>query len=410
MQLAIDFDIQKIIDEELIETHFQPMVSLRKRRVIGYEALSRGIHPEKASLISPDMLFQSAREQGVVLQLDRVCRKKAIESYSPLHRLNPDHILSINMDITFLDDTMLCSNMLLDMVKQYNIHPGNVMIEIVESCNSQTDLLRSFVNDYKDNGFLIALDDMGRQNFNWDRLFSISPHLLKLDRSLAKDVNKSFYRQEVSRSIVNLGHKTGAVIVAEGIENSDDAAHLLELGVDVLQGFYFAEPVPAADIPVESLHETIEEVAHDFREHTLKKIQRKRETFRFLDHITAEIKNELTNCYTAELDETLTELLAGFTEINCGYILDSKGVQITRTVMNPGFSAPATNRLFRPAETGEDLSFKDYYYFINAGMNKYTTGPYISTATGELCTTMSTSFASVEGDTFILCIDYHTDY
>ncbi|HMB20264.1 MAG TPA: EAL domain-containing protein, partial [Spirochaetota bacterium] len=240
--------------------------------------------------------------------------------------------------------------------------------------------------------------------------FSIGPQVIKIDRSLVLDISRSFYKQELVRSLVNLGHKTGAVVVAEGIENSEDAAGILELGVDVLQGFFFSEPVGPTGIPVDQVYSRIGEQARNFKDHMLNRVKSKKDTFRFLDHITAEIKNELSSCYGNELNSMLSDLLPAYNEIHCGYILDSNGIQVTDTVVNPGFSAVTSNRLFRPAEKGEDLSFKDYYYFINAGMLKYTTGPYISTASGELCTTLSTSFTSIDGEKYILCIDYHTEY
>ncbi|MFW5861711.1 MAG: EAL domain-containing protein [Spirochaetota bacterium] len=403
-------DIKQIIDNSLIETHFQPLVSLRKKTVIGYEALSRGIDPLTGALIPPLELFDAARQKKLVPELDRLCRKKAVSSYSPVYRDNPDLLLSINFDISILDDTTVGSNMLLELVSQYDIDPGSIMIEIVESCNSSTGVLKTFVQNYRENGFLIALDDMGQSNSNWDRIFSIAPQVIKIDRSLVLDVSRSFYKQELVRSLVNLGHKTGAVIVAEGIENGEDAAGILELGVDVLQGFFFSEPVMPGEIPVDQVYTRIEEQARNFKDHMLHRVQQKKDTFRFLDHITAEIKNELSSCYGNELDSMLAELLPAYNEIHCGYILDSNGIQVTDTVVNPGFSVVTSNRLFRPAEKGEDLSFKDYFYFINAGMLKYTTGPYISTASGELCTTLSTSFTAIDGERYILCIDYHTEY
>ncbi len=403
-------DIKQIIDDSLIETHFQPLVSLRKKTVIGYEALSRGIDPLTGALISPLELFDAARQKGLVPELDRLCRKKAVSSYYPVYRDNPDLLLSINFDISILDDTTVGSDMLLDLVRQYDMDPGSIMIEIVESCNSSTEVLKTFVQNYRENGFLIALDDMGQSNANWDRIFSIGPQVIKIDRSLVLDISRSFYKQELVRSLVNLGHKTGAVVVAEGIENSEDAAGILELGVDVLQGFFFSEPVGPTGIPVDQVYSRIGEQARNFKDHMLNRVKSKKDTFRFLDHITAEIKNELSSCYGNELNSMLSDLLPAYNEIHCGYILDSNGIQVTDTVVNPGFSAVTSNRLFRPAEKGEDLSFKDYYYFINAGMLKYTTGPYISTASGELCTTLSTSFTSIDGEKYILCIDYHTEY
>jgi len=405
-----ELDIQKIIDDELIETHFQPLVSLRKKSVIGYEALSRGIDSSAETLIAPEILFNAARQKGLVLELDRLCRKKAVASYSPVYQNNPELLLSINFDISILDDTTVGSNMLLELVNQHNINPGSIMIEIVESCNSSTGVLKTFIQNYRENGFLIALDDMGQRNSNWDRIFSISPQVIKVDRSLVLNVSKSFYEQELVRSLVNLGHKTGAVVVAEGVENAADAARILELGVDVLQGFFFSEPVLPADIPPDGVYKRIEEQSLRFKDLMLSRVGQKKDTFRFLDHITAEIKNELSSCYGNELDVTLADLLPAYNEIHCGYILNSNGIQVTDTVVNPAFTVVTSNRLFRPAEKGEDLSFKDYYYYINAGMLKYTTGPYISTASGELCTTLSTSFATIDGEKYILCIDYHTEY
>ena len=87
---------------------------------------------------------------------------------------------------------------------------------------------------------LIALDDMGTGYSNLERIASIKPDIIKLDRSLIQDIDREYHKQELFDFFLKLAHKIGVFVVVEGIETEAEALSCLERGADLVQGFYFA--------------------------------------------------------------------------------------------------------------------------------------------------------------------------
>ena len=153
--------IHEIIEREWIGTAFHSLVSIKRKALLGVEALARCTAPDED--IPPVELFRMAQEADCVLELDRLCRKKALEAFAPIHQKNRGLILSLNVDGHAIDADVARSGYLLHMVKDVGINPNNVLIEIVESRARDTDALAEFVSYYRKNGFLIALDDVGAE-------------------------------------------------------------------------------------------------------------------------------------------------------------------------------------------------------------------------------------------------------
>jgi hypothetical protein len=105
-------------------------------------------------------------------------------------------------------------------------------------------------------------------------------------------------------------------------------------------------------------------------------------------------------------DAFLGEWIEKFDPIECFYIINEEGMQVSSTVCK-NVNTPRKHPLFRPAEKGADHSLKSYYYHLKILEKKeYLTEPYISLATGNICRTLSVSFPNDEGRSFILCIDF----
>lgn len=122
--------------------------------------------------------------------------------------------------------------------------------------------------------------------------------------------------------------------------------------------------------------------------------------------ITDQIINQLSDAPMTSFNNRLREITDRHQVIECVYVLNESGIQVTDTFCNK-LSLPVHNKLFfRPAKRGEDHSLKDYYYFlISTGQSRYTTEPYISLASGSLCITISALFTDLNKNRFILCVD-----
>lgn len=399
-----DLDITSIIVNEAIITHFQPLVSVRKNEIIGYEALSRGIIPATGKLINPQLMFNAARENSSVLELDRLCRKKALETFSGLTR-SDSMLISLNIDVSTINSSTAGSNHLLTITESLGLSPSNIVIEILENEIEDVEQILRFTDIYRSRGFLIALDDIGTGHSNLDRISLIKPDIIKLDRSLVYESEHDFYRQEVIQSIVSLSHRTGSLVIAEGIESLAAAITVMKTGVDILQGYYFSMPGEFLSLEQNTIQKNLDTAAVAFREKMiseLRDVKNKRIRYEaIINSILHSLKNEEEITFDAIISRTIQDTR----EVECVYILDSDGSQVSATVFTDHCTVRTRNPVFRAADRGCDHSFKNYCYFILAGLSTYTTLPYISFATGNLCITISNSFATRDGSSYILCCD-----
>lgn len=396
--------LDELLHQDRLHTVFQPIVSLKRKAVFAYEALTRCTDPQSGQSISPQTLFAMAPDVHARLELDRACRNKALQSFACLHGGNRSMMLSLNMDVSCLTCHTRGSGCLLKAVKRLGISPSNVIIEIIESKAADMDVLLDFVEFYRHKNFLIALDDVGAGYSNLDRIPMIKPDVLKMDRSLVAGIDRHFHKLEVAKSFVQLAGRIGALVVAEGVETQDEALCLLENGVDVFQGYYFARPGdPAQDFP--DIEKRVEGLAALFKERATERINRDKHRLSQYDALMLTLGMELA-AGEGGLDHDLIRYLEAHPRIECLYVLDMRGIQISRTICNPLKLRKSKRLLYEPAEQGTDHSLKEYYLPLRAGLEKFTTTPYISLASGNRCITISHVFHHRKmGRDLILCAD-----
>jgi EAL domain-containing protein (putative c-di-GMP-specific phosphodiesterase class I) len=394
--------IQDIIEREWISTSFHSLVSIKRKALLGVEALSRCTAPGED--IPPQELFQMALREGCLLELDRLCRRKALEAFAPIHQKNKGIILSLNLDGHSLDDSVVGTGHLLHLTKSLGISPNNVVIEIVESRARDTDALAEFVSIYRKNGFLIALDDVGVGHSNLDRIPLLRPDVLKLDRSLVSGVDGHMTRLEVVKSFVQMASRLGSLALAEGVERQEDILRLLEIGVDVFQGFYFGRPAKVMP-DRETIAERIEYLAQKYKVNATERFSAQKALYARYDALVFSLCERLSGLGATGLDQALTGFIDEFDNIECLYVLNAKGIQLSDTVCNPGKLRKRKRFIYEPARVGADHSLKEYYLPLRAGLPKFTTQPYISLASGNRCITISAAYKDRDNRSCILCAD-----
>jgi EAL domain-containing protein (putative c-di-GMP-specific phosphodiesterase class I) len=408
------FDLQEIVSKESLEAHFQPIVSLRKKTISGYEGLIRGLHPASGETISPQALFHQAAELGLTLELDRLCRKKVLETFGPMAAQKPECYLSLNFEASVIDQGVVGSGALLRQVTDAGLRPSSIALEIIESNVKDLDQLQKFIQTYRDYGFMIALDDVGAGHSNLNRISLLKPDILKVDRYLIQNIHMDFYKQEVFKSLVGLSHKIGAVTLAEGVETQEEALTVINLGVDMIQGYYFSRSKPLADLDDQAVGARIRDLSQKYKETLFQKMNIKRFNLKKYEVMTREVQTELSKIPSGDFDGKLLELIRFFPLVECLYVLDEKGAQVTETVFGKTGEPRRNSHMFRPAPKGEDHTMKDYFYMmIDGGLRKtsFITEPYLSLATGNICITFARLFRNLERKKlFVLCTDINTEY
>ncbi|MEG6584529.1 EAL domain-containing protein [Dendrosporobacter sp. 1207_IL3150] len=400
-------NIEDLITQRRITTYFQPIVSARTKATIGLEALSRAICPESGQVIPFPNIMEKAVEDGLTVELDRLCRERAVENFSAIKDKHDDLLLFLNLHTSIIDKGVVGSGHLINLVRQLNIRPENVVIEILEANVKDTDALRRFAQTHREYGFLLAVDDMGIGSSNLDRTMQLKPDIIKVDRALIKNIDQDNYKQEIFKSLIGLSRKVGALVVAEGIESEDEALVSLELGADLLQGYYFLRPQIINSDTIKSCAIKIESIANKYKNARIKTIRHEQETLKFYNQIMNTVIVELSRVSQAAFETKLKKYVNLFPSLEYLYILDMAGKQVTDSICCSEKCFRNERKIYRAGKFGADQSLKDYYLYIKAGVEKYVSRPYMSLASGNLCITSSASFHDRHGHGYILCADFN---
>ncbi|MGA4637067.1 bifunctional diguanylate cyclase/phosphodiesterase [Pseudomonas solani] len=217
---------------------FQPIISLSERRILGYEALTRG--PSNSPLHSPVTLFAVARHAGRLSELEMACRKRACTRF---HELKLDGKLFLNVSPESLLDPAHQPGRTLQLLQSFGIPPSQVVIELTEHAPTEDfGLLDTALHHYRAMGFSIALDDLGA-GYSSLRLWSeLRPDYVKIDRHFIDGIHQDAVKREFVGSILKMAKASRAQVIAEGIELPEELAVLAEMGLDLVQGYLLCRP------------------------------------------------------------------------------------------------------------------------------------------------------------------------
>jgi EAL domain-containing protein (putative c-di-GMP-specific phosphodiesterase class I) len=218
---------------------YQPIVSLRVRQPVGYEALARS---RDTRFPNPGVLFSEAERFNQVQALGRIIRgqvKDTAESMPPGARL------FVNLHTTDLQDPSL-----YDLTAPLSQVAARVVLEITER-GSIDDVpgIEEKIGHLRSIGYRIALDDIGSGYANLNTFAVLEPDIVKLDMALVRDIHTRATKQRVVSAMVDLCRDMKIELVAEGVENQAELDTLQSLGCELFQGYFFARPGPAFPIP-----------------------------------------------------------------------------------------------------------------------------------------------------------------
>ncbi|SMC27148.1 EAL domain, c-di-GMP-specific phosphodiesterase class I (or its enzymatically inactive variant) [Clostridium acidisoli DSM 12555] len=407
---GMSLNINKITEDRNLQLNFEPIVSIIKKSVIGLEALLVGFPDVDGNIISRDEIVQQELKEGEAIELDRLYREKAMESFLDIYEKNKEVLLFIDINISIIDK-YIGSGILMNVVNEYGIEPRNIVLQIVEEKIEDIESMQRFINFYRSKGFLIGLKDLGSGFANLDRISYVEPDIIKINSVITKEISYNYYKQEIFKSLINLSKKVGALVIAEDVENESEAMVVMELGADMIQGKAFCDPISADKINLVDLKEKVYKIGTDYKAYMSEEINAKEESHREYDEIINNIINKLENSKKTDFDSIIDKTVDEYSVLECAYILNDNGEQATNTATRCKNMITQKALIFQPAKKGTDHSLKKYYYFLRSmSLNRYVTEPYVSMATGNLCITISSSFKDNLGKEYILCIDFNPDH
>lgn len=386
-----------------IASHFQPIFSLSHRRQVGHEALMRPRKANGEAMSPPELLAQKGNDFYTLLELDRLCRSVHVANFA--RQTTGDDWLFINMHpAVFLHAPHLSSGdiLLQKLVETYNLPQHRLVIEVVEEAVAENADFAESVAYFRDLGCMIAIDDFGAGHSNFDRIWSIRPEIVKLDRSLILQAGREPHVRHLLPQMVALLHEAGALVLMEGIETRDEAYIALEADIDFVQGYYFGRP--AADtFRNDGAHQPISDTWADFDNQS----QTAKSNYRsnIAPYINAIGYASVLLSAGRSMEEASASFLA-LENAEFSYVLDTQGQQIGVNHWAK-HASPLRDPRFGPVALGQGARWARRPYFRRAIDNfgkVQVTRPYLSISSAVLCVTLSVSF-KVDGELRVLCGD-----
>jgi len=233
-------EVRRILRDRSIRTLFQPIVRLPWRKILGFEALSRG--PEGSYLETADNLFGFTERAGMLGEVEMLCVDRALANAK---KLPEGAILFLNLSMLGLEYIESEEPGLTGKVKEAGRSPMECVLEITERTYAESaDRLRERVAELRKNGFRIAIDDMGTGYSALHVLAELQPEFIKLDKMLVRDLPDEPIKRNLVSAITTFAKDSRSVVIAEGVETEDEVEVLTELGVELQQGYFFGFPEP----------------------------------------------------------------------------------------------------------------------------------------------------------------------
>ena len=231
--------LQDILLGERVVTAYQPILRIQDGTIMGSEALSRG--PRGSGLEGADALFGAATANRLLVELDRLCRRRALLSSG---RIPSSAKLFVNTLPATLRDPQFRGKPLIDFLDKAQVAPDRIVIEITEHLVIENyAIFRDTMAYFTDLGMSFAVDDVGAGYSGLESIARLKPSYLKIDTALVRDVHVSAVSRSMVKALIALGHGIGAAVIAEGIQNEEESQALRAMGVDFGQGFHLARPV-----------------------------------------------------------------------------------------------------------------------------------------------------------------------
>lgn len=230
------------------ELYYQPKVSFKTGEILGAEALIRWHHPVKG-FIPPCDFIPLAEQFGIITRIDEWGLLTACKQCKRWQNMGlPPIKVSVNMSHAQFQRTDVYASV-TKALAETGLEPKYLEIEVTETmAMTDVDHTIDILGKIHDLGVSISMDDFGTGYSSLASLKTIPFDVLKIDRSLVCDLNENDTSRRITGAIVAMGKALRMVVLAEGVETTEQSKLLGEIGCDLAQGYYFSKPLPASEI------------------------------------------------------------------------------------------------------------------------------------------------------------------
>jgi len=242
-----------LIDNNLFSYSFQPIVDVRTGEVVAYEALMR---TDKGIAMRPLEILSYATQLKRLDDVERLTMRNTLDAISR----NQEALHSRKLFVNSIPAHMLSDSDWKELELQYGELMEKMVIELTEQSEPSPEMLEIVHERLGRNNMQLAIDDYGTGYSNTSNLVKYKPDVVKIDRALIEDINLKPKMQRLVGGLIGFMHENGYLALAEGVETYEEVKTMIQLGADLLQGFYVSRPKPVM----------IYEIASSVREEILK--------------------------------------------------------------------------------------------------------------------------------------------
>jgi diguanylate cyclase (GGDEF)-like protein/PAS domain S-box-containing protein len=242
--LAQEQSLRRAIERQELVLHYQPVVQMPERTIVGFEALVRWQHPERG-LLPPAAFLPLAEESGLIGDIGRWVLAEACNQIARWRHTMPgcEHLtISVNLSPTQLRELRLCDDVVA-LLAEVGLDPSALCLEVTEhALLRDADTAAHTVRALRAHGVHVAIDDFGTGYSSLAHLRELSVDVLKIDRTFVQGMGEGRTDEAIVSSIVAMGSTIGLTVIAEGAETDAQLALLERLGCTLVQGFRLARP------------------------------------------------------------------------------------------------------------------------------------------------------------------------
>jgi EAL domain-containing protein (putative c-di-GMP-specific phosphodiesterase class I) len=401
-QLKDDNQRFGLFNDYQLESAYQSIYSPKHHRFVGFESLLRANH--KDSNTSPLTVFNSVQTEQDIVKLDRLCRLLHILNFSnaeadPLQ----NQWIFVNIHPSVVLNGKKFGSFFPDFLEKYNIPPHRIVVEITENNVVDEKLLSDTIDVYKNIGCLVAIDDFGTGYSNFHRIWSLSPDIIKLDKSIISQAMSNEKLRRALPNLIGMIHESGSLALIEGIETQEEAFYAVDCEADLLQGYFIEKPKPADQINVDP-PQHLKNLIHD---QSRASIQNSLKCNKKLGHIKSLFQLSINSISRGKPLDEASQILISTPHVNKCYLIDHAGNQIGDNI----FDEKKHNIQYEPMNDAENANWSLRPYFKRAVSHfneLQKSRPYLSISDGKIVITLSQSF-SFNGELLVFCCDIAWD-
>ncbi|GGK24043.1 hypothetical protein GCM10010965_16020 [Caldalkalibacillus thermarum] len=246
--IVLEHDLPHALENNQLRVYYQPQIDNTTGTICGMEALIRWEHPT-LGLVSPSEFLPVAEANGLITAIGQWVLQTACQQVKTWQQQEgrPIHV-SVNFSaLQFQQDNL--AGIVQQVLDTTGLEPASLRVEITESAMmTNLEQTAATLKQLKSRGIQLAVDDFGMYYSSLQYLKHFPLDLIKIDRSFIMDMHNQHKDQEIVKTIIELGHRLGLKVCAEGVEYEEQFTLLKDFGCDEAQGFLFSRPMPSEEI------------------------------------------------------------------------------------------------------------------------------------------------------------------